>query len=108
MGVMRRNLFLVLALFTALCISARADITTAQQTDAEYLINNGYSEAGAEQVLIQKNRYAGKPCEPLYEQKNNNKFVRFLKNCYSYLDPAVDSEERYHHDIHQSPSIRDL
>ena len=50
MGVMRRNLFLVLALFTALCIGARADITPAQQTDAEYLTNNGYSEAAAEQV----------------------------------------------------------
>ena len=107
MGVMRRNLFLVLALFTALCISARADFTPAQQTDAEYLINNGYSEATAEQVLILKNRYAGEPCEPLYEKKHN-KFVRFLQNCYSYLDPSIDNEERYHHDIHQSPSVRDL
>ena len=107
MGVMRRNLFLVLALFTALCLGARADITLAQQTDAEYMINNGYSEAVAEQVLIQKNRYAGEPCEPLYEKKHN-KFVRFLRNCYSYLDPAIDNDERYHHDIHQSPNVRDL
>lgn len=104
---MRRNLFLVLALFTALCLGARADITPAQQTDPEYLINNGYSEAAAEQVLIQKNRIAGEPCEPLYEKKHN-KFVRFLRNCYSYLDPAVDNDERYHHDIHQSPDVRDL
>ena len=56
---MRRNLFLVLALFTALCISARADITLEQQTSPEYLINNGYSEAVAEQALMQKNRVAG-------------------------------------------------
>lgn len=107
MGVMRRNLFLVLALFTALCISARADITPAQQTDAEYLINNGYSEATAEQVLIQKQRVAGDPVEPLYEKKHN-KFVRFLQSCYSYLDPSIDNQERYHHDIMQSPSPRDL
>lgn len=107
MGVMRRNLFLVLALFTALCISARADFTPAQQTGAEYLINNGYSEAGAEQVLIMKNRAAGEPVEPLYEKKHN-KFVRFLQNCYSYLDPVVDNDERYHHDIHQSPNVKDL
>lgn len=68
MGVMRRNLFLVLALFTALCISARADITLEQQTSPEYLINNGYSEAVAEQALMQKivwqanlvNRYTNK------------------------------------------------
>lgn len=65
---MRRNLFLVLALFTALCISARADITLEQQTSPEYLINNGYSEAVAEQALMQKivwqanlvNRYTNK------------------------------------------------
>lgn len=107
MGVMRRNLFLVLALFTALCISVRADITPAEQTSAEYLINNGYSEATAEQVLIQKQRANGDPVEPLYERKHNG-FVRFLQNCYSYLDPAIDNEERYHHDIHQSPNVRDL
>ena len=107
MGVMRRNLFLVLALFTALCISARADITPAQQTDAEYLINNGYSEATAEQVLIQKNRIAGEPAEPLYEKKHN-KFVRFFRNCYSYLDPSIDNDERYHHDIKMSPHYTDL
>ena len=107
MGVMRRNLFLVLALFTALCIGARADITPAQQTDAEYLINNGYSEAAAEQVLIQKQRAAGDSVEPLCERKHN-KFVRFFQNCYSYLDPAIDNQERYHHDIMQSPSPRDF
>lgn len=104
---MRRNLLLVLALFSVLCISARADVTPQQLTDPEYMINGGYSEAAAEEVLIQKNRNAGKPCEPLYEQ-SNNKFVRFFKNCYSYIDPAQDSEQRYHHDIKQSPSWSDL
>ena len=54
MGVMRRNLFLVLALFTALCISARADITLEQQTSPEYLINNGYSEAVATGINAEK------------------------------------------------------
>ena len=104
---MRRNLFLVLALFTALCLGARADITPAEQTSPEYIINNGYSEAAAEQILIQKQRVAGEPVEPLVEQKHN-RFVRFLQSCYSYLDPGVDNQERYHHDIHQSPSFYDL
>ena len=81
---MRRNLFLVLALFTALCLGARADITLTQQTDAEYMINNGYSEAVAEQVLIQKNRYAGEPCEPLYEKKHN-KFVRCATAIHTWI-----------------------
>lgn len=104
---MRRSLFLVLALFTALCISAKADITPAEQVSAEYMINNGYSEAAAEESLIMQNRIAGNGVEPLYEQKHN-KFVRFLRNCYGYLDPAQDNDERYHHDIHQSPSVKDL
>ena len=104
---MRRNLLLVLALFTALCVQANAEVTPQQVSDPEYMINGGYSEVAAEEVLILKNRLEGKPCEPLYE-KNNNKFVRFFKNCYSYIDPAQDSEERYHHDVHMSPSWHDL
>ncbi len=107
MGVMRRNLLLLLALFTAVCINVRADVTPQQLTDPEYMINGGYSEAAAEEVMILKNRHDGKPVEPLYE-KQHNKFVRFLRNCYSYLDPSQDSEERYHHDIHMSPSYHDL
>ncbi len=107
MGVMRRKLLLVLALFTVVCVSARAEVTPQQLTDPEYMINGGYSESTAEEILILKNRHDGKPCEPLYE-KSNNKFVRFWKNCYSYLDPAQDSEERYHHDIHMGPSYHDL
>ena len=109
MGVMRRNLLLVLALFSVLCISARAEVTPQQVTDPEYMINGGYSEAAAEEVYIIKNRIDGKPAEPLYQTKtSNNKFVRFLKNCYSYLDPSQDSEQRYHHDIQQSPHWSDL
>ena len=44
---MRRNLLLVLALFSALCISARAEVTPQQLTDPEYMINGGYSELSA-------------------------------------------------------------
>ena len=107
MGVMRRNLFLVLALFSALCISARADVTPAQLTDPEYIINGGYSEMAAEEVKISKKRALGEPSEPVYE-KQHNKFVRFLKGFYSYLDPSVDSQEFYHHDIQNAPGFRDL
>ena len=104
---MKKRLLLTLALVSLVCISVMADITPQEAASPEYLINYGYSEATAEQVMIQKNRIEGKPCEPLYE-KNHNKFVRFLKNCYSYIDPAVDSEERYHHDIKLSPHYTDL
>ena len=109
MGVMRRNLLLILALFTAVCINVNAETTPAQLTDPEYMINGGYSEAAAEEVFIIKRRTAGESCEPLYEKNHStNKFVRFFKNCYTYWDPSIDNEERYHHDIQMSPHYTDL
>ena len=109
MGVMRRNLLLVLALFVAISIPVSATLSVKESTEPEYLINNGYSEATAEEVMIMKNRINGKPVEPLYDKKEyNNKFVRFWRNVCSYIDPAADSDERLHHDIHMSPSFKDL
>ena len=104
---MRKNLLLVLALFTAICVSVRAEVTPEQLTDPEYMINGGYSEVTAEEVLILKNRANGRPCEPLYEKKQNI-LVRGWKKFYSYIDPAQDSDERLHHDIKMSPSFSDL
>ena len=104
---MRKNLLLVLALFTALCVSVRAEVTPDQLIDPEYMINGGYSEVTAEEVLIIKNRVNGKPCEPLYEKKQNF-IVRGWRKFYSYIDPAQDNDERLHHDIKMSPSFSDL
>ena len=106
MGVMKRNL-LVLALFTALCLQASASVTVEQTTDPEYIINSGYSEATAEEILIAKNRALGKPAEPLYES-SGNRFTRFWRNVYGYIDPAASTDRRIHHDINLSPSARDL
>ena len=107
MGVMRKNLLLVIALFMAICIQTNASVTVEQLTEPDYVINNGLSEATAEEIMIVKNRIAGKPAEPLYEQKHN-KFIRFCRNVFGYIDPAQDTDERIHHDIHMSPSARDL
>lgn len=107
MGVMKRNLLLVLAISTAICVQANAAITVQEMTEPEYVINNGYSEAAAEQVVIMKNRVAGQPAEPLYQK--HNKFVRFWRNLFGDLiDPAQDTDERIHHDIQMSPNYRDL
>ena len=107
MGVMKRNLLLVLALFTAFCVQANAAVTVEQLTDPEYVVNNGYSEAAAEEVMIMKNRVNGKPSEPLFQKKHNS-FIRFCRNMFGYIDPAQDTDERIHHDVHMSPSIKDL
>lgn len=107
MGVMKRNLLLILALLTFACVQANAGVTPDQVTEPDYMINNGYSEATAQEVMLLKNRVNGQPAEPTYRMKRN-KFVRFWRNVYSYIDPSIDNDERIHHDIHMSPSPRDL
>ena len=106
MGIMKRNLLLVTALFTFACVQANAAITVEQMTEPDYIINNGYSEATAEEIMLIKNRANGKPAEPLFERKYN-KFVRFCRNVYGYIDPASDTDERIHHDIHMSTNSKD-
>ena len=64
MGIMRRVL-LSLFLLTIVSIQANAVITVEQMTEPDYIINNGYSEATAEEIQIMKNRIQGKPAEPL-------------------------------------------
>ena len=106
MGIMKRNLLLVLALFSFACIQANSAVSVNQLTEPDYVINNGYSEATAEELLLIKNRVNGKPAEPIYD-RGHNKFVRFWRNVYGIIDPAQDTDERIHHDIHMSPSAKD-
>ena len=84
-----------------------AAVTIEQTTDAEYLINSGYSQVVAEDVFMQKNRLAGATIEPLYE-KSDNAFVKCWKKLFSYIDPAQEAQDRIHHDIKLSPSFTDL
>lgn len=105
MGAMKRSIFLVFALLM-FSVSANAAVTVEQTTEPDYIINSGYSEATAEEILMLKNRVNGQPAEPIYE-RSHNKFVRFCRNIYGYLDPAQDTDERIHHDIHMSPSMKD-
>ncbi len=107
MGVMRKKLLLTIALLAIIAIPARAEMTVEESTDAEYLLNQGYSQMTAEDVFMQKNRVTGKSIEPLYE-KSQNKFVRACKKFYAYLDPSMDEPDRLHHDVKPSPSVSDL
>ena len=103
---MKRSL-LLLAIVTFACVQVNAATSVGQMTEPDYVINNGYSEATAEEVMLVKSRVNGQPSEPLFE-KRHNKFVRFWRNLYGdLLDPAQDTDERIHHDIHMSPNFRD-
>ena len=107
MGVMRRNLLFLLVAAAFISAPAMAELTVEQTTDAEFIINNGYSEAMAEDVFMLKNRANGSTIEPLYE-KSPNKYVRAWRKFYAYIDPAQELDDRVHHDIHQSPHYYDL
>lgn len=104
---MRKNLLFVAVLAMFVALPTMAAVTVEETTDAEYLINAGYSQMTAEDVFMQKNRVNGKPVEPLYE-KSQNAFVRACKKFYAYLDPSQDEMDRLHHDIKPYPAASDL
>ena len=107
MGVMKKSLLFGI-LVAAMCVlPVTASMTVEESTDAEYMINSGYSESAAEDVFVLKNRATGKPIEPLYN-KNQNALVKFYKKFNAYLDPSIENVDRIHHDIKRSPSYTDL
>ena len=104
---MKKNFLFLLLILSMTVISVKADMTVEESTDAEYLINAGYSQITAEDVYMLKNRVNGKPIEPLYEQ-SSNKLVKCWRKFFSYLDPAQDAQDRLHHDVKMQPSFSDL
>ena len=78
---MKRILFLSIASLAFFAAPSLADVTVEQTTDAEYLINSGFSQAVAEDVFMLKNRANGNAIEPLYE-KSQNKFVKGWRKFY--------------------------
>ncbi len=104
---MKKNLLYLVILGFMLVFPVKAAVTVEESTDAEYLINAGYSQSFAEDVFVQKNRVLGKPIEPLYE-KSQNKFVRACRKFYSYLDPSIENVDKIHHEIKLSPAVSDL
>jgi len=107
MGAMKKSLFYAIILSAFLTFPVSAATTVEQTTDAEYIINTGYSEQTAEDVFLMKNRATGKPVEPLYG-KMPNRFTRFFKMLYASIDPSIEEADRLHHDIHKNPSFYDL
>lgn len=104
---MKKNLLLIIALVFVAVTSAQAKISVEECTDAEFLLNSGYSSLSAEDIFVSKNRANGKPIEPLYETSNNI-FVKAWKKLYAYVDPGQDLPDRIHHDIKPAPHYTDL
>ena len=104
---MRRNLLLALVFSALISVPAMAAVTVEETTDAEYLLNSGYSQMTAEDVFMQKNRVNGKSVEP-WDEKAQNKALNVCRKLYSYIDPSIDEPDRLHHDVSPSPSYSDL
>jgi len=104
---MGRKLLFIFALLIFIANPSFAAVTIEETTDAEYLINSGYSQAIAEDIFVQKNRIAGNPTEALYE-KSNNYLVKCWRKLFAYIDPAQDNYDRIHHDIKLAPHPSDL
>ena len=108
MGVMKK--FVLLAVFALLSSgAARAEITPDEMVDPNYVMNNGYSITTAADVLILQSRANG--VEPInIEDKPyySNPFVKGVRNVFIYLDPALEDNGRYHHDIKFTPTVHDL
>ena len=53
---MKKNLLFAIVLSAFMLAPTMAAVTVEETTDAEYLINSGFSQVTAEDVFIQKNR----------------------------------------------------
>ena len=53
---MKRSLLYLTILGVLVTIPANSAVTVEEMTDAEYVINAGYSQAVAEDIFMQKNR----------------------------------------------------
>jgi len=105
---MKRKVILFSLIMSAFAlIPAHAAVTPEQTIDAEYVMNQGYSQMTAEDVFMLKNRALGKPVEPLY-RRDQNVMVRGWKAFWGYFDPAREQYDRLHHNIKPSPAFSDL
>ena len=106
---MKRFILIVSLLLVSqqLCHS---ELIEQEMCDPQYLINNGYSTEMAEMVNYQKSRSMAEEfnsVKPVSRCKRN-KFTLFWRRCLEYIDPALDDDSFYYHDIKTEPKIEDF
>ena len=107
---MKTKLLLIAILATMVQLQSNASVYVDESSSATYLKNNGYSAQTADLVNVSKARSTGEeyytPDELAF--KKQNKFVRFWRKFYVYMDPAAEDYSFYHHDTDTTPSYTDL
>ncbi|MBQ2610958.1 hypothetical protein IJF81_01045 [bacterium] len=109
---MKNKLLLILSMAVVLTLGlqANAELTTADTSSGDYLINTGYSAVTGEMVERCKGYANGVPYVTEAEQNLLEKtpWERFLIKLHSYIDPGMDSDTFLNHDVRISPSVNDL
>ncbi len=108
MGVMKK--FVLLAVFALLGSGfVKAEVTPDEMIDPNYVMNNGYSITAAADILTFQSRSNGVPAVNIEDKPYYNKpVVKAIRNVFIYLDPALEDNGRYHHDIKFTPQVHDL
>lgn len=101
---------LLVAIAVSIPVMAQAAISVDEMTNSAALKNNGYSEQVTDAVNVSKARANNQEYYTADEEafRNQNKFVRFWRKFYAYMDPAAEDYSMYHHDTTTSPSYTDL
>lgn len=81
-----------------------------EMCEPQYLINNGYSTEMAEMVNYQKSRSMAEEVNSIkpVPRSKRNKFALFWRRCLEYIDPALDDDSFYKHDIITEPKVEDF
>lgn len=107
---MKIKLLLTALIVTFAIIPAKAEITPGEATSPDYLYNHGHSESIVEMVQMTKAGANGEEYVTVDQAKhaNDSKFVKWVRNFFIYIDPALDDGNFMRHNSKPTPSIDDL
>ena len=106
---MKKFILIALLFFVSQQISY-AIVTDEQLRSPEGIVNSGYSTEMADMVNMQMSRDLGQEFNSIKPVKRckRNKFTRFCRKCLEYIDPALDDDSFYSHDIEMEPKTTDF
>lgn len=106
-----KKVFLVLASFFVVTLSANAIITTEEVRSEDYIQNHGHSDEMSRLIDLQNAQINGAKCN--YKSKDpewytSNKSVNFIRRVFMYFDPALDDGKFMQNNIDYSNRWDDL
>ena len=108
MGAMKKFLLLALVAFLSANL-VKAEVTPDEFNEPSYIMNSGFSEVTASDILIQQSRANGVPAVNIEDKSYyHNPFIKAVRNTFIYLDPSLEDDYRIHHNTKLTPSVHDL